>query len=200
MTCLHPFISMITYVLVFLSTIAGIIVQYFLPEHHLSEDSKIITKPPWSVVIGLAALTLRLLIATAKESFDTKGAELRSSTSKIIVINRLQLKYAHKSYESNNNPLKSVAINGINILDRTNSEGIDPKILKGEGIDIFLNKLLELPEETPQEKWIKNTVLSFWNDMAISRWKIYENSSASVSPLFIFTLIFWLMTIFLVLA
>jgi hypothetical protein len=46
MTCLHPFISMITYVLVFLSTIAGIIVQYFLPEHHLSEDSKIITKPP----------------------------------------------------------------------------------------------------------------------------------------------------------
>ena len=147
------------------------------------------TKPPWSVVIGLAALTLGLLIATAKESFDTKGAELRSSASKIIIINRLLLKYAHKSYESNN-ALKSVAINGIKILDRTNSEGIDPKILRGEGIDIFLNKLLELPEETTQEKWIKNTVLSLWNDMAISRWIIYENSSATVSPLFIFTLIF----------
>jgi hypothetical protein len=75
-------------------------------------------------------------------------------------------------------------------LNRTNSEGIDPKILRGKGIDIFLNKLLELPEETTQEKWIKNTVLSLWNDMAISRWIIYENSSATVSPLFIFTLIF----------
>ena len=188
-TCLHPFISMINFVLVFLSTIAGIIMQYFLPEHHLSDDSKTITKPSWSIVIGLAALTVGLLIATSKKSFDTKGAELRSRASKIIVINRLLFKYSHKSYESNNAP-KSAVVNGIKILNRTNSEGIDPKILRGKGIDIFLNKLLELPEETTQEKWIKNTVLSLWNDMAISRWIIYENSSATVSPLFIFTLIF----------
>ena len=189
------FISILTFSLVFLSTIAGMIMQYILPEHHLSEDSKTIIKASRSVVIGLAALTLGLLIATAKESFDTKGAELKSSASKMIVINRLLLKYGHKSYEANN-ALKSVAMNGIKILEKTNSEGIDPKILRGEGIDIFLNKLLELPEDTTQEKWIKSTVLSLWNDMAISRWKIYENSSATVSPLFIFTLIFWLMTIF----
>ena len=38
--------------------------------------------------------------------------------------------------------------------------------------------------------------LSLGNDIAISRWKIYENSSASVSPLFIAILVFWLMGIF----
>lgn len=77
---------MITFVLVFLSTIACIIRQYFLPEHHLSEHSKSIIKVSWSVVIGLAALTLGLLIATTKESFDMKGAEPRSSALKLLLL------------------------------------------------------------------------------------------------------------------
>jgi DNA-binding ferritin-like protein (Dps family) len=189
------FISALTFIVVFLSAIAGIIVQSHLPDHHLSEESKTIIKASRSVVIGLAALTLGLLIATAKESFDTKGAELKSSASKMIVINRLLLKYNQKSSEANM-ALKTVVLNGIKILEKTDADGIDPKILRGEGIDNFLNKLLELPEENAQEKWIKSSILSLWSDMAISRWKIYENSAATVSPLFIFTLIFWIMTIF----
>lgn len=38
------FTSMITFVFVFQTTIGSIIRQYFLPEHHLSEDSKTIIK------------------------------------------------------------------------------------------------------------------------------------------------------------
>ena len=34
------FISALTFIVVFLSAIAGLIVQSLLPEHHLSEESK----------------------------------------------------------------------------------------------------------------------------------------------------------------
>jgi hypothetical protein len=48
----------------------------------------------------------------------------------------------------------------------------------------------------PSFAWLKNTALTLANDIAISRWTIYENSTASVSPLFISILVFWLIAIF----
>ena len=80
--------------------------------------------------------------------------------------------------------------------EEINKNGVDGKKVSGLGLDLLQKKLLELPDDKPELNWLKNTALSLGNDIAISRWKIYENSSASVSPLFIAILVFWLMGIF----
>ncbi len=190
-----PVISLIALFSVFMSSLVGIFVRSLLPEHHLSEDSRTIIKAARSVVVGLAALTLGLLIATAKGSFDVKEAELKSGTSKMIVLNRLLLNYGDRS-KAARDALKMVAENGIKVLEITNAIGRDAKILRGEGIDVLQKRLLELPDDLPGGAWIKNTALTLGNEIAVSRWKIYQNSSATVSPLFIFILVFWLMAIF----
>jgi len=178
-----------------MSAVAGIFIQNTLPEHHLSEESKNIIKAARGVVVGLAALTLGLLIATAKGSFDTKGTELKASAAKTIVLNRLLLNFGDKSKEARD-ALKIVAENGIKVIEEINKNGVDRKKVSGLGLDLLQKKLLELPDDKPELNWLKNTALSLGNDIAISRWKIYENSSASVSPLFIAILVFWLMGIF----
>lgn len=188
-------ISLITLFLIFMSAVAGIFIQNALPEHHLSEESKNIIKAARGVVVGLAALTLGLLIATAKGSFDTKGTELKASAAKTIVLNRLLLNFGDKSKEARD-ALKIVAENGIKVIEEINKNGVDRKKVSGLGLDLLQKKLLELPDDKPELNWLKNTALSLGNDIAISRWKIYENSSASVSPLFIAILVFWLMGIF----
>ena len=188
-------ISLITLFLIFMSAVAGIFIQNTLPEHHLSEDSKNIIKAARGVVVGLAALTLGLLIATAKGSFDTKGTELKASAAETIVLNRLLLNFGDKSKEARD-ALKIVAENGIKVIEEINKNGVDRKKVSGLGLDLLQKKLLELPDDKPELNWLKNTALSLGNDIAISRWKIYENSSASVSPLFIAILVFWLMGIF----
>lgn len=188
-------ISLIALFLIFMSAVAGIFIQNTLPEHHLSEESKNIIKAARGVVVGLAALTLGLLIATAKGSFDTKGTELKASAAKTIVLNRLLLNYGDKSKEARD-ALKIVAENGIKVIEEINKNGVDRKKVSGLGLDLLQKKLLELPDDKPELNWLKNTALSLGNDIAISRWKIYENSSASVSPLFIAILVFWLMGIF----
>ena len=188
-------ISLIALFLIFMSAVAGIFIQNTLPEHHLSEESKNIIKAARGVVVGLAALTLGLLIATAKGSFDTKGTELKASAAKTIVLNRLLLNFGDKSKEARD-ALKIVAENGIKVIEEINKNGVDGKKVSGLGLDLLQKKLLELPDDKPELNWLKNTALSLGNDIAISRWKIYENSSASVSPLFIAILVFWLMGIF----
>jgi hypothetical protein len=190
-----PLISLAALVFIFLSSIAGMALRSFLPDHHLNEESKTIIKAARSVVVGLAALTLGLLIATAKGSFDLKEAELKSGTSKMIVLNRLLLNYGERS-KAARDALKTVAENGIKVLEITNAIGRDAKILRGEGMDILQKRLLELPEDAPGDAWIKNTALTLGTEIAVSRWKIYQNSSATVSPPFIFILVFWLMAIF----
>lgn len=188
-------ISLIALFLIFMSAVAGIFIQNTLPEHHLSEESKNIIKAARGVVVGLAALTLGLLIATAKGSFDTKGTELKASAAKTIVLNRLLLNFGDKSKDARD-ALKIVAENGIKVIEEINKNGVDRKKVSGLGLDLLQKKLLELPDDKPELNWLKNTALSLGNDIAISRWKIYENSSASVSPLFIAILVFWLMGIF----
>lgn len=188
-------ISLIALVTIFGSALAGIATQSWLPDHHLSDESKTIIKAARSVVVGLAALTLGLLIATAKSSFDTKESELKTGTSKMIVLNRLLINFGDKSKDARD-MLKQVAEAGIKVLEITNAKGRDAKVLRGEGIDLLQKKLLELPDDTPALSWLKTAALSLSNEIAVSRWKIYQNSSATVSPLFIAMLIFWLMAIF----
>lgn len=188
-------ISLVAFVCIFGSALAGIFLKDFLPEHLLSEDSKKIIESSRSVVVGLAALTLGLLIATAKTSFDTKETELKESTAKMIALNRLLLKEGNLS-EKARASLRQNASNGIAIIEKIGREGLNPKIASGEGIDIFIASLMELPEQNASQIWIKNSALSLGNEIALSRWKIYQSSSSTVSPLFLSVLVFWLMTIF----
>jgi hypothetical protein len=188
-------ISLIVLTLIFGASMIGMLIQFRLPEHHLSEDSKTIIKAARGVVVGLAALTLGLLIATAKGSFDTKESEMKSGSSKMIVLNRLLLNFGDQS-KAAREALKVSALTGVKIIDITNKEGLNPKLLSGEGVDRLQQELLKLPEDTPNRKWLKDTSLSLGNEIAISRWKIYQNSSATVSPLFIGILVFWLIAIF----
>ena len=141
-------ISLIALFLIFMSAVAGILIQTALPEHHLSENSKNIIKASRSVVVGLAALTLGLLIATAKGSFDTKGTELKTIAAKTIVLNRLLLNFGDKSKESRD-ALKIVSESGIKVIEEINKNGVDSKIVNGVGLEILQKKLLELPEDTP---------------------------------------------------
>jgi hypothetical protein len=188
-------IGLIAFLCIFGSALAGIAAKERIPEHHLTAESKTIIDAARSVVIGLAALTLGLLIATAKTSFDLKESELKESAAKSIALNRLLLKDGSLS-EKARASLRQMVSNSIGLIDKIGKEGIDQKAVSGEGIDNFISTLMELPEQNASQTWIKNTALTLGNEIALSRWKIYQSSTSTVSPLFLAVLIFWLMTIF----
>jgi len=193
---MHPSeLSLVAFLCIFGSAIAGIIVKSFLREDLLSEESQAIINAVRGVVVGLAALTLGLLIATAKGSFDNKETELKEGTAKMIVLNRLLLKYGNQS-EKARDSLRQVVVNAINFIEKTTKEGRNQKAARGEGLDELITNLLELPEQNASQTWIKTSALLLGKEIELSRWKIYERTSGSISPLFLAILVFWLMTIF----
>lgn len=188
-------VCVIAFAFIFTAAIAGMIIKERLPEHLLSDESQAIIKASRSVVVGLAALTLGLLIATAKSSFDAKETELKDSAARMIALNRLLLKYGADSLKARA-ALRQVASNGVAIIERIGREGMNHQVAGGEGIDKLIAELMELPEQNARQTWIKNTALSLGNEISVSRWKIYQGSSSTVSTLFLSVLVFWLMTIF----
>ncbi len=188
-------VSLVAFSFIFGAAMSGILLREYLPEHFLSEDSRTIIKAARSVVVGLAALTLGLLIATAKGSFDLKETELKDGAAKMIALNHLLLKYGNQAAKAQTS-LRRIARNGIDIIERTGKTGLHASDVRGEGIDDLLTDLMALPEQNASQTWIKNSALALGNEIAISRWKIYQRSSSTVSPLFLAVLVFWLMTIF----
>ncbi|MEK4032447.1 hypothetical protein WOC76_04135 [Methylocystis sp. IM3] len=188
-------ISLVAFLCIFGAAIAGIFLKEHLPDHFLSEESRTIIKAARGVVVGLAALTLGLLIATAKGSFDLKETELKDAAAKMIALSHLLHKYGNQA-EKAQASLRRVARGGIEVIEKTARSGLHADDVKGTTIDDLLTDLIALPEQNASQTWVKNSALSLGNEIATSRWKIYQRSSSTVSPLFLAVLVFWLMTIF----
>lgn len=188
-------ISFIALLCIFAAAILGIAVRSRLPEHLLSDDSKTIIKAARSVVVGLAALTLGLLIATAKSSFDAKETELKESAAKMIALDHLLAKDGAAS-EKARASLRQIAVNGIAVIERVSRKGVDSRVKGGSENDVLLNEIMNLPEQNSSQTWVKNAAASLANDIAVSRWKVYQRTTSTISPLFLMILIFWMMTIF----
>jgi hypothetical protein len=63
-------------VIVFASAILGMLMRRKLPESHLSDETKSLVTLSMGVVGTLTALVLRLLIATASSTFNTRNQEI----------------------------------------------------------------------------------------------------------------------------
>jgi hypothetical protein len=188
-------ISFIALLCIFGSAILGIAVSSRLPEHLLSDDSKTIIKAARGVVVGLAALTLGLLIATAKGSFDAKETELKESAAKMIALDHLLAKDGEASAKARSS-LRQIAVNGIATIERISLKGFDPNKKGGRENDELLTEVMNLPEQNGAQTWVKNAAASLASDIAVSRWKVYQRTTSTISPLFLTILVFWMMTIF----
>jgi hypothetical protein len=83
--------------LIFLLTLGGIflgtLLRRALPQHHLSEDSRDVVRLGVGLIATIAALVLGLLIAAAKNSFDTQSTQVTQITADIILLDNLLAQY-----------------------------------------------------------------------------------------------------------
>ena len=65
----------------------------FLPGHQLSTEDKDVVRLGTGLIGTIAALVLGLLIASAKNSYDTQSAQVRQMTANIILLDNVLAQY-----------------------------------------------------------------------------------------------------------
>jgi hypothetical protein len=188
-------ISCIVFACVFGGALLGMFLRAFLPEHHLSVESKDIVKMGMGLVATMTALVLGLLIAQAQGSFSTQRSELIQMSSNIIILDRLLDHYGPETKEVRDLLRRAVVSTLNQIQPEKGSRPIqsDPRAAKGEAI---LDKIQGLSPQNDAQRSIQAQALSLAVNLGQTRWLMCEQTGTSIPMPFLAMLVFWITIIF----
>ena len=86
-------ISAIVFVCVYGGALLGFWLRTVLPKHHLSPASQDLVKVGMGTIATMTALVLGLLVASAKNSYDTESRGLTEMSAKVILLDRILAHY-----------------------------------------------------------------------------------------------------------
>ncbi len=190
-------VGVIAFVCAFGGALLGMFLSGLLPAHHLSSESKDVTKVAMAMVATLAALVLGLLIASAKNSFDNKDTELRRAGAHAILLDRTLAQYGPETQEARNLLREIVAVRIHQIWPDASSRNVDLNVISGGlGAEALQRKLLDLSPQNDAQRWLKSRALEISGDVAEARWLVAEQTGSSIQWPFLTILVFWLTIIF----
>jgi len=191
-------VGLFAFICIFGGTLLGMVLRAFLPEHHLSSDSRDLVKMGTGMIATLAALVLGLLIASAKGTFDTMTNELRQTGSKIMLLDRAMAQYGPETREARDFLRRGVT----SVLQRiwpeeTNRIAIEKTGQSVNDIEVLQDKLQQLSPRNETQRWLQSQALQLSADIAGARALMSEQVGQSALPLpFLVMLVFWLTIIF----
>jgi hypothetical protein len=125
--------------------LVGLLLQNFLPRHHLDAASKDAVKIGAGMLATLTALVLGLLVSSSKSSFDAINTAIASGGAKIIMFDRILANYGPETNDVRYQLRQSVAdsIDRIWSSNKTSPGGLRAAE-SGTGVWMIQTKLNQL--------------------------------------------------------
>jgi hypothetical protein len=188
-------IRLIVFACIFGSALVGMFLRGVLPEHHLSADSKDTVRIGMGLIGTLTALVLGLLIASAKNFYDTQSNELTEMSAKIVLLDRVLAHYGPETKE-----VRDLLHNVVTrTLDRLwpKEPGQHPQMEPtGAGGEIFYDKIQELSPKNDTQHSLQAQASNMAIDLGKMRWMMFEQAGSFISIPLLAVLVFWLAIIF----
>jgi hypothetical protein len=190
-------IALVVLACVFGGALLGMLLRTVLPEHHLNEASKDVVKLVTGLIATLAALVLGLLIASAKNSFDTVNEGFRQSAAKIILLDRALAQYGPETKEVREVLRTSFAARVEQLFpkERPRSSTLNSPEATA-AIEGFQQKLRGLVPQNDAQRSLHARTLELSDAVAQARWVGIEHEDNTIPASFLVVLVFWLTTMF----
>ncbi len=170
-------------------------VHRYLPEDHLSADSKDAVKLAMGLVATMTALVLGLLVSSAKEAHDTKRSEVIQMAAKIAFLDRVLALYGPEAAEARRELHTTVAdaVQRIWSTDRSGPHQLVPNVQAGNTLYAAIQALS--PHDDTQ-RTLKAQIASLMVDLGQLRSLLIAQSIPSISKPMLIILVSWLVVIF----
>lgn len=190
-------ISLIAFACVFGAALLGIFLRAVLPEHHLSADSKHVVNLGMGLVATMSALVLGLLIASAKNSYDTQSTALKEMSAKVVVLDRVLAHYGPETKEMRD-LLRSTVARAVDQMDQMGSKDLTghSQLDPSTGREVLLDKIQELSPKDDRQRSLQAQALGIAMGLLQTRWLQHEETTTAVSMPLLGVLVFWLTVIF----
>jgi len=184
---------------IFLLTVGGIflgsLLRDALPKHHLNKDTQDVVRLGVGLIATMAALVVGLLIAAAKNSFDTQSGQVRQITADVVLLDNLLAQYGPEAA-----PLRAEIRTAIPLFaDRLWSEKASDATARYEPNVAVEKVYIEIQSLAPQndlQRSLQARAIAASTDIAQARLLLFTEKGNSIPLPFLGVLALWLIIIF----
>ncbi len=176
----------------------GLYLGKTLPVSHLTDSSKDTIKMASGMIATLSALVLGLLVASAKNSFDTFDSAYTEIGAKVIVLDQLLTQYGPDSAAARDELRNAVNGEIARIWPELNvGKPTSTALEKSGDLEPLQEKLNELNPTTENERTVLPEARALAADLEQSRWNLIERAQTSVPTALYVVLLSWLTMLFI---
>jgi hypothetical protein len=170
-------------------------VRRYLPEDHLSADSKDAVKLAMGLVATMTALLLGLLISSAKGTYDTVQSEVMQMASKVAFLDRVLVFYGPEAATARGACRDAVAeaVRRMWPGERGGPAQLAPNEQMG---DAFYAAVHRLSPHDDSQRALKAEVVALMVDLGQLRSLLQAQAIPSISRPLLIALVSWLVVIF----
>ncbi len=190
-------IGIIIVTILFGSASLAMMAARYLPEHHLTAETKSVVSVSMAVVGTLSALVVSLLISTANSSFTAKSEDVTQISANVISLDRMLRRYGPDT-EDIRVLVRQYAAEKLQDLFPRDS----PKATNLENaatlsvLENVQDKILALTPASDLQRFLQAQALQFTGAITATGWQLgQENMSKSPFPVFVM-MMFWFVIIF----
>ncbi len=171
-------------------------VRRYLPENHLSADSKDAVKLAMGLVATMTALVLGLLVSSAKGTYDTARSEVIQMAAKIAFLDRVLGLYGPEAADARVEFRAAIAeaVQRMWPSERSKSAQLAPN---QQVADAFYEAIQRLSPRDDTQRALKTEAANLMVDLAQLRSLLIAQSIPSISIPMLIILVSWLVVIFL---
>lgn len=169
-----------------------------VPLHHMTSDSKDIMKIASGMIGTLVALVLGLLVASAKNAYDTVNAESVEAGSRILYLDHTLDRYGPEM-DPVRKQMKDSLSAGVQRMwpnERNGLTGTQALEAGISGMDKVRSMLDDVTPATEKQKRLLAEAQSLADQMQQSRWLAIEQQQNTLPTTFLIILICWLTMLF----
>lgn len=188
-------IVVILFIVLVGAALLGRYVHCYLPEAHLSTDSRDAVKLAMGLVATMTALVLGLLVSSAKDGYDTKRSEVIQMAAKVAFLDRVLALYGPEAAAARSELRTAVteAVRRIWATEQRGAAQLAPNQQMGDALYVTVQQLSPRDET---QRTLKAQLTSLMVDLGQLRSLLVAQSIPSISKPMLIILLSWLVVIF----
>jgi hypothetical protein len=189
------FIALILFVVLVGAALLGKCVRRYLPEDHLSADSRDSVKLSMGLLATMTALVLGLLVSSAKDGYDTKRSVVIQMAAKVAFLDRVLALYGPETAEARGD-LRAAVADAVRRIWPTDESGPAQLAPNQQAADAVFVTIQRLSPHDDTQRAVKAQLATLMMDLGQLRSLLVAESIPSISIPMLIILVSWLVVIF----
>lgn len=190
--------AMVVFACVSAGALVGLLLRTWLPEQHLTDATKDVTRLATGLIATMTALVLGLMTASAKSSYDAQDEAVKHLAVNVLLLDRALANYGPETADARA-LLRRVLEERMQTVwteRRFERAKLDTPQVAVAGHEIE-SALLRLSPGNDAQRWLRSQALQIVGEISQTRWFILgELGAMANSTPFLVVIVFWLVLIF----